>query len=59
MIYTNLASLAYLVSSILQIIFTNKKEYEIALLYHDYYHDYIIAGVSIILDRFSSHVHVN
>lgn len=45
-LYTNSAALAYLVSSVLQLIFTNKEEYKISLEFHDYYHDYIVAGVS-------------
>lgn len=30
----------------MQIVYTNKEEYEISLTYYDYYHDYVVAGVS-------------
>lgn len=43
-IYTNLAAIGYLISSVLQLIYTNKEEYKISLLHHDYYHDYLVAG---------------
>lgn len=44
--YTNVAAAFYLVASLLQLIYTNKEEYKISLTYYDYYHDYIVAGVS-------------
>jgi len=44
-LYTNAAAVAYLVSSLLQIILTNREDYKISLTFHDYYHDYIVAGV--------------
>lgn len=43
--YTNAAAVCYLVSSLLQLIFTNREDYKIALMYHDYYHDYLVAGI--------------
>lgn len=45
MLYTNVASVSYLISSILQLVFTNREDYKIALRFHDYYYDYIVAGV--------------
>lgn len=45
-LFTILAAVSYLIASLSQLIFTNKEEYRIALTYHDYYHDYLVAGVS-------------
>lgn len=44
-IYTNLAAMFYLIASILQLLFTNKENYKIPLVFHQYYHDYVVAGV--------------
>lgn len=50
-LYTNAAAVCYLVASLLQLIFSNREDYKISLTYWDYYHDYLVAGVSIDLFR--------
>lgn len=45
MLYTNLASISYLIASILHLVLTNREDYRISLQYHDYYHDYVVAGL--------------
>lgn len=43
-LFTNGAAVSYLIASLLQLILTNREDYKIALTYHDYYYDYLIAG---------------
>lgn len=35
----------YLIASILQLLFTNKETYKTPLEFHQYYHDYVVAGI--------------